>query len=269
VVNGCATGHEHGDSPPSWIAAAGYQVLFDGPFHTGGGKENVTKHPAMKGFATRLNGVDLYFRLHAASNVLDRSARYHSYEVFAKDGKGGVSHWQGWYDSGDPAPYVGRIPRSQNTDVRPVILTVDKAAWDAGVRTEQWYMDTAPWSWTFGWNIGRSTTYWYAGENDQQAMSYWRLSPDSYMGTVRGIEATWDPTLVLQSYPTGAFYATQFGEIVSGPTDPRCSGTTTKYAVTYQNVCLAQYIATTMTRVGYPGNSAGKTYDATGVRVPN
>jgi hypothetical protein len=265
VVNGCETGHEHGDAPPQWIYDAGYDPMFHGHFNTSPA-ENAAKHAAMKGFATTLKGVDVYFRLHAASNVLDRSARFHSYEIWARDPQGGVSHWQGWYNTGDPV--TDRIPRRRGVEPsqRPIMLVVDQTAWDQGIRCEQWYFFSAGWSWDIGWTICNSTTLFYPGENNQQDPSNWRLAPDGGTGTTRRLEAAWYAS---RPHPTGTFYATQFGEIVSGPNDPRCSATSVQYGVTYQNVCLEQYIAPTMPQVSFPDNAVQKQFDDTGVDVPN
>lgn len=267
IVNGCETGHEHGDPPPQWVLDAGYTVTFHGHFNTSPA-ENTAKHAAMKGFATTLNGVDIYLRFHAASNVLDRSARYHSYELWARDPQGGVSHWQGWYNVGDPvAERVPRRPGPEPTQ-RPLMLVVDQAAWDAGIRCEQWY--TAPaqpaWSWDFGWTICDTTTIYYPGENEQQDRRFWRLAPNGSLGTTRRLEAAWYADRHRQR---GRFWATQFGEIVSGPDDPRCAATTLKYGVTYANVCLEQYIAPTMPSVTFPGNADQKRFDDRGVTLPN
>jgi hypothetical protein len=265
VVNGCATGHEHGDAPPQWIRDAGYNPMFHGHFNTSAA-ENVAKHAAMKGFSANFNGVDVYFRLHAASNVLDRSARYHSYEVWARDPQGGVSHWQGWYNTGDPV--TDRIPRRRGVEPsqRPIMLVVDQTAWDQGIRCEQWYFFSAEWSWDVGWTICNTSTLFYPGENNQQDMANWRIAPDGSKGTTRRLEAAWYSG---RPHPTGAFWATQFGDIVSGPNDPRCSATSTKFGVTYQNICLEQYIAPTMQQVAFPGNAIQKQFDATGVELPN
>jgi hypothetical protein len=263
VVDGCATGHEHGDPPPDWIMDAGYEVKFHSHANTSPA-ENTAKHAAMKGFATTLDNVDIYFRVHASSNVLDRSARYHSYEVWARDPSGNVSRWQGWYDTGDPV--TDRIPRGEDPGRRPVMLVVDQNAWDRGIRCEQWYAKTAKWSWDFGWTICNTTTIYYSGENEEQDQANWRLAPDGSLGTTRRLEAAWYD---FRSPARGAFVATQFGEIVSGMDDPRCSGTTTKHGETYDNVCLEQYIAPTMQKVSYPDNAVQKTFDATGVQVPN
>ncbi|MFN0094964.1 MAG: hypothetical protein ACKVVT_09320 [Dehalococcoidia bacterium] len=265
VVNGCATGHEHGDAPPAWIAAAGYDPKFAGHFKTSP-QENTLKHAGMKGLAARFSGVDIYFRIHAASNPLDRSARYHSYEMWARDGAGGVSHWQGWFDSGDPV--TAREPRLQETGQRPQISVVDQAAWDAYIRCEQWYFFTSIWSWDIGWTICGSTTIYQPNENATAAnLATWVLAPDGNVGNTRRLEASW---YAFREHPTGKFYATQFGEIVSGPTDARCSGTTTKFNVTYPNQCLEQYIAPTMTQVSFEtGNAIQRDFPATGVKVPN
>jgi hypothetical protein len=265
VINGCATGHEHGDAPPDWIAAAGYNVSFHGHFNTSP-TEHTAKHAAMKGFTARFNNVDIYFRVHAASNVLDRSARYHSYEVWARDPQGNVSHWQGWYNTGDPER--DRYARRRGTEIstRPAMLVVDQTSWDQGIRCEQWYASTAQWSWDFGWTICNSTTLYYPGENQEQDRSFWRLAPDGSLGATRRLEAAWYAS---RPHPTGAFVTTQFGEIVSGMNDARCSGTTTAHGKTYQNVCMEQYIAPTMTQVAFPNNAVQKNFDATGATIPN
>jgi hypothetical protein len=270
VVNGCATGHEHGDPPPDWIAQAGYRLTFHGDFNTSP-IEDTLKHAGMKGFLTRFADVDIYFRIHAASNVLDRSARYHSYEVFARDPSGGVSHWQGWYNSGDPL--ADRFPRRQGveTDKRPAILVVDQTSWDQGIKCEQWYAMTASWSWDFGWTICGINSLYYSGENQQLDQRFWRSPPGPPgVGTLRRLEAAWYNNTHGRQHPVGQFWATQLGEIVSGADDPRCSDTTIKFAATYQNVCLEQYIAPTMPEVAYPSiNAEQRQFDGTGVQVPN
>lgn len=268
VINGCAAGHEHGDAPPSWIAAAGYSPSFHGHFNTSAA-ENTAKHSAMKGFSARFSNVDVYFRIHAASNPLDRMARYHSYEIWARDASGGVSHWQGWYNSGDPvaARVLRRNPPLPGESQRPIILVVDEAAAAAGIGCEQWY--SAPgepiWGWDFGWTICGSTTYYRANENATASnQAAWPLTGD--LGGTRRLEASW---YGFRAHPTGTFWATQFGEIVNGPTDARCTATTVKFGVTYANVCLSQYIAPTMTQVSFPNNALQKDFSTSGVHVPN
>lgn len=279
VVNGCETGHEHGDPPPQWITNAGYQVRFQGHFNTSP-TEHTYKHAAMKTFLARFNNVDVYFRVHAASNVLDRGARFHSYEVWARDPSGAVSHWQGWYDVGDPTtkrPSKLFCQQQQGDPLcnRPVIIVVDQASWDADQKCEQWYAQpVSPWHWYFGWTVCDSTTYFYPGETSQLDMSYWRLTGG--VGGGRRLEVTWtredDGTLPGEAPEGVVFYATQFGEIVSGPNDAICSGSTTINGVTYRNVCLAQFIARTMPKIDFlspGGNAIHREFDTTGVRIPN
>lgn len=266
-VTNCPAGHEHGDAPPSWIAQAGYNVSFAGSFNTSAA-ENTAKHAAMKGFSTTFKGVDVYFRPHLASNVLDRSARYHSYEVWARDGSGGVSHWQGWYNSGDPV--ADRVVRTLPEPTRrPLVLVVDQASWNAGIRCEQWYALTSVWSWDFGWTICEVNTLYYPGENSQLDPSFWHYPPGgARLGGTRRLEAAWyqDDN---RPHPVSEFWATQFGDLVNGPTDARCSGSTTKFGVTFANVCLRQFIASTMTEVAFPNNAIQKVFSTSGVHAPN
>lgn len=269
----CYTGHEHGDPPPDWIARAGYTVRFEGPFNTSP-QENAEKHAGMKGFSTRLNGVDVYFRVHASSNPMDRMSRYHSYQVWARDPAGNVSFWQGWFDAGDPRPaYEGgaRVPRRLNPlpaeEQRPLIAVCDATSVAQGITCEQWY--SAPgkpdWSWDFGWTICGATTLYQPGENaTAYDQSTWILTGDT--GVARRLEAAW---YSFRNPVRGAFVATQFGEIVTGHNDPRCSGFTTRYGITYRNVCLDQYIAPTMPTVAFPGNSDQKQFPDDGVTIPN
>jgi hypothetical protein len=264
------TDHEHGDAPPQWIMAAGYTVGFDqhGGFHGNtSATENTTKHAAMKGFAARFKGVDVYFRVHIASNVLDRMARYHSYEVWARDASGGVSHWQGWFNSGDPV--ADRVPRTQpDPGRRPVVLVVDAASLANQIGCEQWYGATASWSWDFGWTVCGTTTVFYPGENDQPGTEHWRTT-GANGAELRRLEAAWYDGSYGRFHPVGRFWATQFGEGVIGPNDPRCSMSTTKYGVSYQNLCLEQYIAPTMTEVAFPDNAVQKPFGVPGLRLPN
>jgi hypothetical protein len=232
--------------------------------------ENTAKHAAMKGFLARFNDTDVYFRIHAASNVLDRAARFHSYEVWARDPSGGVSHWQGWYNSG--VPVADRVPRTLgDPGRRPVILAVDLASWDAEIRCEQWYASTASWSWDFGWTICGINALFYPGENDQQDPAFGKAPPEGAgVGNVRRLEAAWyGSSMAGRESPTGAFWATQFGEIVSGPTDPRCSQMSNQFGETYVNICLDQFIAPTIVPVTYPNNAVQKVFDAEGVHAPN
>jgi hypothetical protein len=264
VVDGCAAGHEHGDEPPDWLQQSQWPLSYVGAFNTSA-MENVMKHAAMKGFLAVLDGQEVYARVHAASNVLDRSARYHSFEYWQRDAAGGISHWTGWYDVGSPE--TARIPRVVATDLRPVILVVDQASWDAGFRCEQWYTDGPGWRPALGWTICDSTTLYYPGENAEQGMGNWQLTGS--LGLLRRLEWSWrqqdSPSLPRDQ----VVYLTQFGQWAEGgPLDPLCSSTTTKFGVMYQNVCLEQYIASTAGDVVFPGNDVQRQF-AGPAEVPN
>lgn len=102
------TDHEHGDAPPAWAnewsqQTFGHPVVFGGDEATP--NENLHKHQAYKGYTfTKVsdNGteVNIYFRVHMMTNPMDRSAQYHSYEMYVQDATGAVSLWQGWLNFG-------------------------------------------------------------------------------------------------------------------------------------------------------------------------
>ena len=280
------TDHEHGDAPPQWIRDAGYTVAFDhhGGFHGNTSPtENTAKHAAMKGFLAEFSDYaggtqQVYFRVHIATNVLDRMARYHSYEVFMRDAAGGVSHWQGWFNSGDPIGDRVIYNAVNDPGRRPIVLAQDETTFPI-VKNEHWYMrSTAPWNWDFAWTVD-ATTYYYPDESKNPDISTWR--PTGRLGTVRRLEPAWygpdSKVAPARSWavPKGSiFYATQFGEMVSGPTAARCSGTTTVYGETYQNQCLQQYIATTARAVEHlipGGNPRERVFPGIGlgVKLPN
>lgn len=253
------TDHEHGDPPPVWIMAAGYNVCFSGAFSTSP-LENTAKHAAMKGFSfpnAAGSGQDLYMRVHAASNPGDRSSRYHSYEWWIRGTDGKVSHASGWYDSGDPAPYDpqaspdgGRIDRDLYGDpgLRPVILVTSR-----GDLCEQWYArpGQADWMADFGWTICQSTTRYTTNEN---------ANPDIYnaatwpatgaLGVTRRLEFAW---YAWRSSLRGDFYTDQFGQLLSGPDDARVGTTVIKFGKGYTVVALKQYIEPTLRTVAFPG----------------
>lgn len=265
VVDGCATGHEHGDAPPDWIAAAGYDVSYH--FHGNTtAAENTIKHPAMKGFAARFNNQDIYLRYHAASNPLDRSARYHSLELFIRDATGAVSHMAYWYNTGDPT--IDRVPRRQGSEPqqRPILLVVDRTSWDQGIRCEQWY--DAPgqplWGADFGLTICNTTTLYNAGENATAAdQSTWVPAPDDSLGLTRRLELAWYAN---RSTLRGTFTTDQFGGSVN-----RCveGASISKFGVSYPAVCLTQTIQPTLATIQFPGNAIQRTFPGQGVQLPN
>lgn len=288
-----ACGHEHGDPPPPWIEAAGYRAGFDheGGFHGNTtAAENTAKHRSMKAMLAAFGQQQVYIRLHFASNQMERSSRFHSYEMFMLDAAGGVSHWQGWANTGDPNP-VGPQRRSKalgDNGVRPTVLVVDLAALQAGTRCEQWYAFTSIQGWgpDLGWTICDSTTMQYPEEN--QYPDYWVKLCDYPQWFPASLCTGADRELELSWYGPGSvvapnrgnppkdteFWATQFGEIVTGPDSSRCNESTERFGLVYPNICLSQYIASTARAIentpGVPNaNRFRKLYDVTGVTVPN
>jgi len=96
------------------------------------------------------------------------------------------------------------------------------------------------------------------------AMSTW--IPTGNLNTVRRIELSWYAN---RAHPTGTFYSTQWGEIVSGPNDARCGQPRTFGSKSYTTLCIEQYIAPSMTTIQFPDNSIQKNYPSQGVKLPN
>lgn len=263
VIGGCTTGHEHGDAPPRWLLDAGYFPLFNHAANTPNENALVHKHSGFKGFSAHFHGVDIYVVMHLDTNPGGHVSRFHSYQVWARDSAGGVSHWHGWLDfaqDNQTGPNLRRIG-CESTEVRPIIAVNDE---DCGVvQFESWYSRAGAeraWSWDFGFNV--RSNYYTGG--DPADPNTW--APTGGLNTVRRIEAAW---YAERSNLRGTFWATQFGNIVTGPNDALC-GTERAYGErTYTLLCLEQYVAPTMTTVGFPGNSIQLTYDEAGVTLPN
>jgi hypothetical protein len=282
VPGGCLYGHEHGDAPPQWIADAGYEAGFDhdGGFHGNTShKENTEKHAAMKGFLadyTDYSGgaQQAYVRVHIASNVLDRTAQYHSTEVFLRDSTGAVSHWQLWLNTGSPETNRFLYDGRNDPGHRPILLTQDETTFPV-VKNEHWYTSpTAGWGWNINWTID-VTTFWRHGETYDTDVSHWL--PTGRLGTVRRMEPAWyGPDSHVHKYrgnpPVGVeFWSTAMGEIVSGPDAPQCLPTV---AQPQPVPCLSQYIAPTAKSIeqAIPGGTPRERVFpgiGLGVRLPN
>jgi hypothetical protein len=305
--NGCTYGHEHGDAPPSWVTS----LAFNGPFNTSA-IENAQgpsdamptmpgKHPAMKGalgpVGTGSGGGQFYLRYHGASNVLDRMSQFHSFEIWYRDASGGVTHYSGWTNSGVPSR-IGpgtqgaggrRDHCSAEIDVRPEVeVLLSMAAYLSCNNNEHWYdyplnnealpgasMVEFP---TISFMID-TTTIMFPTEYQNTSMTTWIRTGSK--GTGRNTAVTWglrngDPVRPPVGTP---FYTTQFGQLVSGPSDPICSGNTTFPArplgnpnpfdqdTTAKNVCLQQYISPTAPY--FIEQTFDREYPSQGVVLPN
>jgi hypothetical protein len=193
--------HEHGDDAPAWATAFsethfGHGIVYGGD-ETSGPAEDAMKHQAFKGYLlTNSIGVQVYLRYHAASNPMDRSARFHSYEVYVRDTAGNVSFWQGLYDTGNPD--TARFARRSGSEPqqRPIILAVDETSIAQGIACEQWYMFPAARNHMpeFALTIC-GATYMYRGNENATAHdpSTWVASPSGTTGRDRRAEFFWYP----------------------------------------------------------------------------
>lgn len=266
VINGCAAGHEHGDAPPAWVAVSGPPAMFTHAGNTP--NENVVKHTSFKGYAGRFNSQDVYIIMHLDTNPSGHSSRFHSYQMWVRDAAGGVSHWDGWQDFGvgnETGPQVRRFGCDDTDNTRPV-MAVNAQACNAGLRFENWYPRAAGFEGNVGWmpdfGFNTSANYWAGG--DPAVLSTW--VPTGNGNGTRRMEVAWYAN---RSSQRGSFYATQFGEVVSGPDDPRCGSSRTVGVRTYEVLCIHQQIAPTLKSIQFPGNAQQKTYDMTGVINPN
>lgn len=280
----CVYGHEHGDQPPDWIFPIESNLGFDhqsGFMANTSPLENSLKHSGMKGFSTTIKNVQIYARIHLASNPLDRASRFHSYQLFLKDPSGGISHFQGWLDSGDPQ--FSRIPyrdsslgeKGKDPGIRPIVWASTRHACiiDQTWCIELWSMKTSPWGPDIIWGINDATTFYHPDEQNTADINQWDKSG------LTGMDRSLTVTIYRQaedlkkrginSLLTGTIWATQFGEIVTDSSDKKCFEKTIKSNVEYQNICLKNYIAPSLPQITGVGNTAQKYFDNTGVILPN
>lgn len=270
VVNGCATGHEHGAKPPAWVQSSQWMPMFDHPGNTP--NENVLKHTAFKGFAFRDDGVDVYMLAHLDTHPQGQQTRFHSFQVWFRDATGAVSHLDYWLDfgTGDNAlPNIQPTDGCGNNGQRPIIMVNFKAGCPR-VEFENWYAraGVAPWMADVGFNVAPQ----YFGGPSKGMLSPGDLArsaewlPTGQFNTNRRTELAWYAN---RSTQRGTFYSTQFGQTVSGPNDPLCGTPRTIGGKTYPTLCLAQYLSPTLTTVQFPGNAIQETYDCPACKLPN
>jgi hypothetical protein len=283
--------HEHGDAPPSWADAFsqthfGHPVVFGGDEATSA-HENGHKHQAYKGFAMRASGVDLYIRYHAASNPLDRASHFHSYEVYARDGSGNVSFWQGWNFYGYPERRDQRMTRRHEVagvDGFPgrdqfIIASPDLVDWDNYLRCEQWYGHGGLWAWDVSITICGASTFFSYDEHltDVYNMTLWEPTGD--VGNSRRLEVSHygpsNPNIGGAQLPFNRWFCARLQ-----PNENRGTGSTPNWnisgAVSGPTACpagwLPQYVADTFPKAGVyfqTGNTAEKDFPAPGVTLPN
>lgn len=277
-----ASDHDNGDPPPQWVtdwtkqqAAQGVSGFYSVGMIYGGDEQTsdewINKPRAFKGYSATLKGVDIYYRYHAQSNPMGHTARFHSYEIYARDPSGNVSMWQGWQDFGTGDNTLPTVRDEDcETDLPRPIMLVNKVG--CGEYTfENWYSrpgGTGPgsgWVWDTGLNM-QATAY---HDGDPHHMESWTLAPDNNKGLIRRIELAWYADRAGMAPKGEWFWATQFGTIVQGPDDPLCGTSRTFGEKTYTVKCLPQYIAPTMVTVSFPDNSSQKAFDCPVCTLPN
>lgn len=266
VAHGDRPAHEHGDAPPQWVLDAGYDPMFTHDAGTPGENVAAYKHTAFKGWAGRFGAVDWYGVFHLDTNPIGQAGRFHSYQLWMRDAVGAVSHFSGWLDFG-----VGDSTGSQkvvvcgtDSQVRPIIM-VNQAG--CPVRFENWYAragGSGAWAPDVGFNI--NPTYYDIGGGDPTDPAQWQPINGFANNVDRRVEWAW---YAGRSSIRGEFWATQWGDLVSGPDAPVCGTQRTIGGRAYTVLCLRQYIAPTLPSVEFPGNSVQRTFPADGVTLPN
>lgn len=270
---GCFYGHEHGEQPPAWVTSFEMPLMLNHGANTP--NENILKHTAFKGLTFTDDGVIFYAMMHLDSHPNGQSTRFHSVQIWARDAAGNVSYFDHWLDYG------------QGNNTGPNTRPVDTCGTQQGIRPiiqvnyqtcplafENWYAATIiPWSWDVGVNLNAQ---YYNGPSVGVSSStdlndYATWLPTGNINATRRVEAAWYKGRAdFSGAPLDEwFYATQFGQIVSGPNDPVCGTSRTFGAKTYTVLCARQYIASTLTTVEFPGNAAQRTYPVQGVVLPN
>lgn len=261
-AHGDRPAHEHGDAPPSWVTAAGYTPSFDHVGNTPSENHLYWKHTGFKGWAGRFNGVDWYGIFHLDFNPAGHVSRFHSYQLWMRDGSGAVSHLSGWLDFGQgnntgPNLVVGC---GANDSIRPIIRPPSVGC----LGFESWYARAGQTDWMpdVGFNI--NPNYYAGGDiNDPRT---WDSTDQGIKNVERRIEFAWYAD---RSNRRGEFWSTQFGAIVSGPSDPLCGSTVSYGTRAYTIACIKQMIQPTLTSISFPGNSVQRTFPGNNLSLPN
>jgi hypothetical protein len=264
-AHGTRPAHEHGDAPPSWVYAAGYNPMF---VHDGGTMgENVAdyKHTGFKGWAGKFtDGQEWYGIFHLDVNPAGQNNRFHSYQLWIKDATGAVSYFHGWLDFGVNANTGPQkvVVCATDSGTRPIIM-VNRAG--CAARFENWYARAGATQYggpDVGFNI--SPNYF---DGDPAAPETWQSINGAANNLTRRIEFAWYAN---RSALRGEIWTDQFGRVMSGPTDARCGTQVTVGERSYTVVCIKQVVQPTLKTIQYPGNSVQRTFPGAGtVVLPN
>ena len=264
-AHGTRPAHEHGDAPPAWVYAAGYNPMFT---HDGGTMgENMAdyKHTGFKGWAGKFtDGQEWYGIFHLDVNPAGQNTRFHSYQLWVKDATGAVSYFHGWLDfgTGNNTGPQKIIVCATDSGIRPIIM-VNKSG--CAPRFENWYARAgasgygAP---DFGFNINPNYV-----DGDPAQPATWQSINGQPNNINRRIEFAWYAN---RSPLRGDIWTDQFGRVMSGPGDARCGAQQPVGDKVYTIVCIKQLVQPTLKSIQYPGNSAQRTFPGAGIVVlPN
>lgn len=265
-AHGDRPAHEHGDPVPQWVRDAGYAPMFAHMGGTPGENSPYWKHTAFKQWAGRFNGQDWFGVFHLDFNPAGHVSRFHSYQLWVRDATGAVSAISGWLDFGtgnNTGPNL--LPScGEDSGVRPIMNPTRPGC---PIQFESWYARAAGnggWAPDFGFNINPN---FYAG-GDPANPATW-TNTGYARNLERRIEFAWYLGQAGRDSPRGEFYATQWGDLVSGPGDPVCGTQRTYGDRSYAVLCLRQYVAPTVQPMTFPGNSVQRTFPGEGVVLPN
>jgi hypothetical protein len=269
--HGLANAHEHGDAPPQWVVdyvggAPTFHHVAGTPNENGHDNNAWWKHTSFKGWAGRFSGVDWYGIFHLDFNPSGHPSRFHSYQIWFRDGTGAVSAMHGWLDFGtgnNTGPQIV-VTCGNDSGIRPIMKVNSNDCPANNTTFENWYArasGSGGWAPDVGFNINSN----YRTGGDPADPSTW-----SAIGGVRNltrrIEFAWYAN---RSSLRGTFWTDQWGIVMSGADDQRCGQPITVGDRTYTRICLQQYIAPSLTSIEFPGNAIQRNFPGNGVQLPN
>lgn len=274
-AHGGIAAHEHGDNTPQWLLDAGYVPAFDHPANTANENALAHKHSGFKGWAGTFglkdsdpaNNVDWYGIFHLDFNPGGHFNRFHSYQLWLRDSTGAVSHISGWLDFGvgnETGPQL-IITCNTGSAIRP-IMKVNQPG--CPPLFETWYANDASPQLDIGITISPN---FFAGGDPADPATWTPIKPGIVNNLNRRIEFAIYNNIF--GGRKGDIWTTQFGDIVTGETDPLCDGLHTRMVGTrtYGLLCVKQTIQPTLPEVKFvSGNAVQRVFPGSGtVRLPN
>lgn len=272
--------HEHGDRPPEWVALSDFPPVFSHAGMTPGENSAYWKHTAFKGYhGKECHGQEWYLILHQDFHPSGRRSRFHSFQLWILTPSRKVSYITGWLDFGignSASPLL--VPNGQKPDVddgvRPIMQPPTQ---EHPGRFEIWYHNPGVVPWFPDVTQDVNSNYFHTGNEDIYNPATWAIR--GLFNLERNVSVNWYRFRVPDYVPLDRdFYATQWGEVVTGLNDPVC-GTTRRFGDrTFQTVCLRNRIWSDTQNVHpyhdgmyiYPGCERGGVFPGAGiVTLPN